>query len=309
MLTPLQKLTAQAIVNIFETGRVRGDYGRVVCHPDDPGHLTYGRSQTTLASGNLFLLAKDYCEAADAAHAEPLGAYLPRLEACDLSLDHDMGLRALLARCGEDPAMCRVQDGFFDRVYWQPAVKRAADLGIASALGTTVVYDSAVHGSFQRIRDRTTAALGTPQGAGERAWIARYIAERRAWLANHGNALLRKTVYRMDELGTLVDRRKWGLPLPLRVRGLEIGEAALAGEREPVLASASEDRLLRLREPPMRGDDVRALQQALTDAGFMLRVDGIFGRQTDRRVRTFQKAQGLKADGIVGPVTRAHLGL
>ena len=29
MLTELQKRTAQAIVNVFETGKARGDYGRV----------------------------------------------------------------------------------------------------------------------------------------------------------------------------------------------------------------------------------------------------------------------------------------
>ena len=55
MLTELQKLTAQAIVNVFETGKARGDYGRVSVMRGDTGHLTYGRSQTTLAIGNLYL--------------------------------------------------------------------------------------------------------------------------------------------------------------------------------------------------------------------------------------------------------------
>lgn len=48
----LQTSTAKAIVNIFETGRLLGNYGSVVVDPKDPGHLTYGRSQTTLASGD-----------------------------------------------------------------------------------------------------------------------------------------------------------------------------------------------------------------------------------------------------------------
>ena len=65
-MNDLQKRTAQAIVNIFETGRVAGDYGAVTLLPGDAGHLTYGRSQTTLGSGNLFLLIKAYCERADA---------------------------------------------------------------------------------------------------------------------------------------------------------------------------------------------------------------------------------------------------
>ena len=39
MLTPTQKKSAQAIVNIFETGFVLGDYGNVTVIPGDTGHL------------------------------------------------------------------------------------------------------------------------------------------------------------------------------------------------------------------------------------------------------------------------------
>ena len=60
MLTELQKKAAQAIVNIFETGRAEGEYGKVTLLPGDPGHLTYGKSQTTLTRGNLFLLIKAF---------------------------------------------------------------------------------------------------------------------------------------------------------------------------------------------------------------------------------------------------------
>ena len=57
MLTDLQKKTAQAIVQIFETSRVLGNYGQVTLLRGDTGHLTYGKAQTTLGSGNLALLA------------------------------------------------------------------------------------------------------------------------------------------------------------------------------------------------------------------------------------------------------------
>ena len=53
MMTATQRRTAEAIVNIFETSEVRGNYGSVTVIPEDTGHLTFGRSQTTLASGNL----------------------------------------------------------------------------------------------------------------------------------------------------------------------------------------------------------------------------------------------------------------
>ena len=58
-MTDIQKRTAQAIVNVFETGRARGDYSKVTVLPGDSGHLTYGRSQASLS--NLYLLIDAYC--------------------------------------------------------------------------------------------------------------------------------------------------------------------------------------------------------------------------------------------------------
>lgn len=57
-------------------------------------------------------------------------------------------------------------------------------------------------------------------------------------------------------------------------------------------------RTLRLKTPFMKGDDVKALQ-ALIGAT----QDGIFGTGTKALVETFQHSHGLRADGIVGPVT------
>ncbi|MGH2723576.1 MAG: N-acetylmuramoyl-L-alanine amidase [Actinomycetota bacterium] len=64
------------------------------------------------------------------------------------------------------------------------------------------------------------------------------------------------------------------------------------------------DRVLYLRQPPFRGDDVRALQRRLNTLGFDPgREDGIFGGQTAQAVRDFQTNVGLRADGIVGATT------
>lgn len=57
----------------------------------------------------------------------------------------------------------------------------------------------------------------------------------------------------------------------------------------------------------MRGDDVRVLQEYLSCLGYEITVDGIFGAQTDKVVRQFQKEHGLTVDGIVGPQTIAAL--
>ncbi len=52
------------------------------------------------------------------------------------------------------------------------------------------------------------------------------------------------------------------------------------------------------------GDDIAALQQRLLDMGFDSgRADGIFGAQTDRALRDFQRNVGLADDGVCGPTT------
>ncbi|MFZ1362509.1 MAG: N-acetylmuramoyl-L-alanine amidase [Candidatus Nanopelagicales bacterium] len=56
------------------------------------------------------------------------------------------------------------------------------------------------------------------------------------------------------------------------------------------------------------GDDVLALQQRLNDLGFDAgRVDGVFGPDTDRAVREFQRNVGTSADGTCGPEMWADL--
>lgn len=68
------------------------------------------------------------------------------------------------------------------------------------------------------------------------------------------------------------------------------------------------DRLLCLRSPMMRGDDVGELQLRLGTLGFDAgRVDGIFGLETQQAVGEFQRNAGLVSDEVCGPETVATL--
>lgn len=309
-VSDLQKKAAQAVVNIFETGAALGEYGRVTLLPGDTGHLTYGRAQTTLASGNLFLLIKRYVNAAGAAFARHLKPYLPRLDDMDVSLDFDGAFRNLLESAGDDPVMRQVQDRFFDEAYWAPAASAAQALGLDDPLSLAVVYDSHIHGSWSYIRNRTLEKYGTPAARGERQWIRDYVTERRDWLAGHRNRLLQKTVYRMDTFLVLMDAGNWALELPFIARGVRVDADTLAVE--PPIRVTAEDpglRTLKLTDPPMTGADVRALEEALVAAGYAINVDGVFDQSLERIVKERQKELDLDVDGMVGPITRAAFGL
>ena len=197
--------------------------------------------------------------------------------------------------------MQTVQDQFFDANYWAPAALAAASIGISSALGMSVVYDSHVQGAWTILRDRTVAQFGAPSVLGENTWVNHYVNLRRDWLATNPNPVLHPTVYRMDSFLSLIQASRYDLTLPFALRGITIDENSLGGTAAP--------RLLRLATPPMTGDDVRAVQQALVATGANLAVDGTFGPDTDTAVRQYQKRQAFSADGIVGTDTRAALGL
>ncbi len=70
------------------------------------------------------------------------------------------------------------------------------------------------------------------------------------------------------------------------------------------------DRLLVLRRPMLRGDDIGELQTRLNNLGFDAgKADGIFGPETQRAVVEFQHNRGLPEDGVAGPEVVTELRL
>jgi peptidoglycan hydrolase-like protein with peptidoglycan-binding domain len=72
------------------------------------------------------------------------------------------------------------------------------------------------------------------------------------------------------------------------------GRAEQFGDRIPLTAG-------------MTGDDVSSLQQALTEAGFPVTVDGAFGAATEDALRNWERAGGRVFDGIVDAADAAAL--
>ncbi|MET0653461.1 MAG: peptidoglycan-binding protein [Hyphomicrobiaceae bacterium] len=59
-----------------------------------------------------------------------------------------------------------------------------------------------------------------------------------------------------------------------------------------------------LLKPGTRGNAVKQLQEKLA-----VTADGQFGGGTEKAVRDYQSKNGLKADGVAGPATLAHMKL
>ncbi|MEL6967161.1 MAG: N-acetylmuramidase domain-containing protein [Pseudomonadota bacterium] len=81
---------------------------------------------------------------------------------------------------------------------------------------------------------------------------------------------------------------------------------------EPVLPRSTEAEVNATEGSLMfgaRGEDVKGLQRALSRAGYVLVVDGLFGLVTDRVVRQFQRDHLLVVNGIAGQAERDLLSM
>jgi len=299
MLTQTQTKTAQSIINIFETGEVLGDYGNVSVIPGDSGHLTFGRSQTTLGAGGLCELLQLYNSNSGARFSGHLQPYLGRVEQKDLSLDTDNKLHNILRASADDPVMRDTQELFFEKKYWQPAIRAAGLMAINSALGVAIVYDGYIHGSWAKLRNLTSKEEGDINSLGEHDWIRAYVKVRRTWLSGSTRRDLRATVYRMDAFQRLIEQGYWGLELPLVVRGKEISLAALSATPPGCFNGPQPGtRSLGLDSPMLRGLDVRLVQLALSDKGADIKADGIYGQTSAKRIKEYQAKAGIPATGI-----------
>lgn len=230
--TASQKHVIDCVLSIFETGRVptAASYSTCAILADGAG-ISYGKHQCTDRAGSLDLVVKRYIELGGQ-HAEPMKAFLPHIAANASASEPPRGpwsaattsLVRLLKTAGADPVMQRAQDEVFDANYFAPALNHAKAIGLTTALGLLVVYDSCIHSGPGGVTNmRNLFPEPSPaRGGDEKAWVLAYIRTRRNWLATHKMTVLHNTVYRMDALKALADAGAWDLAVPLTVRGQRI---------------------------------------------------------------------------------------
>ncbi len=225
------KLKAMAIVHVFETGKPFGDYAACAVLDDGAG-ISYGINQFTHRSGSLLAVVEKYLASGCAVGRDVIADRLPGLRKTSISsiekLSADSSFKKAIQAASITGEMRAAQESVVFERYLAPALDECESLGFARPHSLAVVYDSFVHGSWQRIRDRIKGIFLLPERqprdeqAIEKKWIIRYLQTRDAWL--EGIPRLRKTAYRTDFFLAQVARGNWTLSLPLNVHGVQLTE-------------------------------------------------------------------------------------
>lgn len=223
-LSAKQKTLCEQVVNVFETGSVHGDYAAISIYHDGPHgirQVTYGRSQTT-EYGNLEALLAMYADS-HGTYSEQLKPYLPKIGVTPLVDDHDF-LQLLKEAGKNDPVMRTVQDDFFDKRYFLPAMEWANENGFTLALSALVIYDSFIHsGRIPDFLRKRFPAVPPQKGGDEKAWITQYVDARQDWLATASNPDLHPTVYRTQCFKNEISSGNWDLSqLPINANGTDV---------------------------------------------------------------------------------------
>ena len=223
-LTAQQKRICEQVINVFETGSIQGDYSNISIYHDGPQEMrqvTYGRSQTT-EYGNLRELVQMYADA-KGTYSDQLRPYVKKIGVT--ALVDDSPFKQLLRDAGKnDPVMRQVQDGFFDKRYFQPAMAWAESNGFTLPLSALVIYDSFVHsGSIRDSLRKLFTEVPPVKGGDEKTWIKQYVDVRHDWLANHKNPELHPTVYRTKCFSSEIAKENWDLSqLPINANDVDV---------------------------------------------------------------------------------------
>ncbi len=219
-----QKRIIERVINVFETGKADGKYGAIAIFNDGPHdikQITYGRSQTT-EYGNLRELVQMYVKS-NGKYSSKLKPYAEKVGSVPLT-DDDKFKQLLKDAGNNDPVMQTVQDEFFDKRYFKPAMKWADSHQFILPLSALVIYDSYIHsGSILWVIREKFSEMPPDLGGNEIEWITAYVNARHNWLKNHHRPIVQKTIYRTQVFKDEIKRGNWTLKtVPINANGTKV---------------------------------------------------------------------------------------
>jgi chitosanase len=219
---PERKHRAAQITSSFENSTLELQYDYVENIGDGRG-LTAGRAGFTSATGDLLLLVRRYSKVES---DNVLVPYLPALEAVN-GTDSVRGLDGFpdaWAEAAEDPEFRRLQDQLVDELYFDPAMRMAAEVGVETPLGQLIIWDTMIqHGAggsdgTRAIIAETVKDVGAV-GQSESAWLDAFLDARLRHLLRMYPATTKdadvSSESRVDALRSLVHGGNLALEPPL----------------------------------------------------------------------------------------------
>jgi chitosanase len=198
---PVSLRRAGMVISTFENGttEIRYDYAENI---DDGRGITAGRAGFCSGTGDMLLVVEAYTRQKP---GNPLARYLPRLQAIDrqfaashwrdpvsstAGLD---GLENAWRRAAGDRLFRAAQDAIFDKLYLEPAIKRAMGVklasqpGITSAVGQLIILDTLIQHGEGADPDglpaiMVQAATTAGRSATERAYLDTFLDVRQRHL-------------------------------------------------------------------------------------------------------------------------------
>ena len=219
----LQKPKIYKVIYVFENGKQEPQYDSLVVMSDgmqQTKQITYGKLQTT-EQGNLAILVKMYVNA-NGKFAKELKPFLALIG--EKPLHKSTKFKNLLIKAGkEDLIMQKIQDDFFDYVYWKPALAFFTANGFKKALSMLIIFDSYIQsGSVLDFLRQRFSEFPPNKGGNEEKWINDYVDVRHQWLKFHSNPLLQSTIYRTNCFKSQLASSNWDLVQPVNVLGEQI---------------------------------------------------------------------------------------
>ncbi len=225
-----QRRRAEALTSVFENGTPTISYAAIERLEDGRGY-TAGRAGFTTATGDAFLVVQRYTNIVP---QNPLANYLNTLERLADGESDDIsdldGFEAAWRETAKDARFRAAQDTINDELYFEPAMSTAASLGIRTALGQAILYDTIIqHGggtdddSLSALVTRTTNRVGgTPKtGVDESRWLAAFLAVRAQDLLHPANRTTQEvwaaSVGRVYVLEQLLTDRNLELRGPIKI--------------------------------------------------------------------------------------------
>jgi chitosanase len=225
-----EKEMIDTLTGIFEGG----SYCALADSPTDiRGGLSFGKHQVSEIQGTLLTLLKNYVTKPGAGEASvaTLNSHIALFNSAGTrytgtTAQRDAFKRALKAAC-TDPVMQKVQDEYFDNVYYTPAMRNAVDFGIQTALGRSMFYDIAIQAGPKRLTFYSAAlsrwTAENPGTAPDEKTFLRYVnAARRSAMRKSTSRDYQASVYRPDEYDKLLEQGNLNLTSDFLFRGCSI---------------------------------------------------------------------------------------